>query len=116
MRAGSANDSTKRLWMTLIIGFLTSIASRRSRRRSAAGFMRLQCEGALIGSITARFAPFCLAIAMALHRCAMPGHHDLSLRIQVGGLDHLALRSLRAHALHRALLEPEDRRDPPGAF
>src|SRR5450631_495861 len=65
MRAGSANDSTKRLWMTWIIGFLTSIASRRSRRRSAAGFMRLQCDGALIGSITARLAPMRLAIAMA---------------------------------------------------
>src|SRR6266851_272905 len=64
MRSGSSDAATKRLWITGTAGLRTSTRARRSARRSAAGFIRLQCDGALMGSITARLAPFCFAIAM----------------------------------------------------
>jgi hypothetical protein len=62
--------------------------------------MRLLWQGTLIGSGRARFAPRALAPSMA-------GDDHLPRRIEVHGLDHFALRRLRADRCHVRIVEAE---------
>jgi hypothetical protein len=105
------------LWITGTSGLRISIASRRWRRRSAAGLIRLQCEGALIGNIFTSLAPWAFAAAIARSTAARcPATHDLARRVQVRGLHHLALRGLGEHCGQLRVVQSHDGGDAAGAL
>src|SRR4030095_9867308 len=98
-------------------GALTVTCSSSAARRSAAGFMSAQWNGALTGSITLFLAPPARAPAghRALYRRPVPGNGDLARRVDVGHADHLALRGLRAHLLRGRQVHAEQRGHSSGA-
>ena len=70
-----------------------SVASRSAAKRSCAGFINAQWNGALTGSSTARRAPAALASSIGpVHGARVAGDHDLVGRIEIGGAHHFALR------------------------
>ena len=80
-RAGSLSLLTSMLLITGMNGASIGVVASRSRSRSAAGFIRLEWNGAETGSGSARLAPAALSSSQALSTPALRAGDDGLLRI-----------------------------------
>ena len=96
-RARRASARRRRWRRSARAGPATGSARSSGARRSSAGFISAQWNGALTGSGTTRFAPERLgALAGARDGGARAGNHDLAGAVEVRGTDDLALGRLLA--------------------
>src|SRR5690606_30493433 len=71
MRSASVSTATSMLLISGICGAANAVDASRSRRRSAAGLMRLEWNGAETGKGKARLAPWALSTSQAFSTAAL---------------------------------------------